>query len=63
MFRSYSDRGNTSIVKINAKTGTYAFVDNAHLEETDEVRFEKATKFSVMYIDQVDGAGKAFGIL
>ena len=51
VFRAYTDTDNTSIVKINAKTGAYAFLDNEHLETTDDVRFEKASKFTKLYID------------
>lgn len=51
VFRTYTDTDNTSIVKINAKTGTYAFLDNEYLENKDEVRFEKSSKFTKLYID------------
>ena len=62
VFRSFSDNGNTSLVKINTKTGTYAFADNEHLENTDELKFDKASKFTKMYIDNISGVEKEFGI-
>lgn len=60
VFRTFTSSGNTSMIKINAKTGTYAFADNKHLEDSDELRFEKSTKFSKLVIDS--GKEKAFGL-
>jgi len=60
VFRSFSDNGNTSLVMINAKSGTYAFADNKHLTDTDELKFDRPVKYSKLFIDK--GKEKAFGI-
>ena len=49
--RTYSDKGNTSLVRFNLKTGTYAFVDNKYLEDHDIVKFERMSKFSIFMLD------------
>ena len=50
VFRSSTDKS-TSIIKINAKTGTYGFVDNRHYQDTDEFKFEKASPYQRLIID------------
>lgn len=49
IFRSLSDNGHTAIVKINAKTGTYAFIDNDAYED-GKIVFDKMTKYSKLDI-------------
>ena len=51
VYRVASDKG-TSIVKFNFSTGTYAFLDNKYLEDTDEVRFDKAVKAKLIILDK-----------
>jgi len=54
VFKTSSGKNNESIAKIDIKKGTYAFVDNDHLEKTDEVRFEKMTAYSDVFLDDED---------
>lgn len=49
IFRSYTEKG-TNIVKINAKTGKYAFIDN-NAYENGVIKFERMTKYKELYID------------
>lgn len=51
VFKTSSGKGNESIAKIDIKKGTYAFMDNDHLEKTDEVRFEKMAAYSDVFLD------------
>lgn len=62
VYRTYSDRGNTSLIRLNAKTGTYAFIDNDHLEKTDEIKFDKAVRYARLVIDDNAKAKSAFGV-
>ena len=41
----------TNLIQLNVKTGTYAFADSKHLDNTDELKFEKKTKFNRLMID------------
>mgnify|MGYP000459925710 CR=1 FL=1 len=43
ILRSWSDQGNTSFIKVTEK-GTYAFADNDHLTDTDELKFDKPVR-------------------
>lgn len=61
MFRVHSSNG-TNVAFIDVKSGTYAFIDNVHYEATDEVKLQKKTKFSKLYIDGSVDARKAFGV-
>jgi hypothetical protein len=45
-------RNGTSIAKFDAKKGTYAFMDNEHLDNTDEARFEKMSPYSQLFVDE-----------
>lgn len=56
IFRSYTDKG-TNIVKVDAKSGKFAFVDNEKYEE-GEFKFERMTKYTELVID--DGCEKYF---
>jgi hypothetical protein len=60
VYRVYSDNGNTNIIKLNINSGTYAFINNDHYEKTDEIKFEKMTKFKQLFIDV--GKEKEFGV-
>lgn len=59
IYRSFTDKA-TNIIKINVRSGTYAFADSKWMEETDELRFEKSTKFKRLLIDA--GKEKEFGV-
>lgn len=59
-FRVFTDKG-TSLVNFNLEKGTYAFLDNAHYEETDNVRFERKAPYSKFIIDTIDMIKKDFG--
>lgn len=48
-FTVFSDHQN--LVRLNFETGTYAFVDNDHLLATDELQFQRATKFTEAWLD------------
>jgi hypothetical protein len=50
VFRTSSDK-ETSIIKIKSKTGTYSFMDNKYYENSDDVRFEKASAYKKLVID------------
>ena len=59
LYRTGEDLHNTtSIIKLNLKSGTYAFADNTHMEETDELKFEKMSPYTLLVID--DGMEKYF---
>jgi len=47
----HGSRVNTSLIKLNFKTGTYAFLDNKYLEDTDEIRFDKMVKAKKIVLD------------
>lgn len=57
VFRTSTDR-NTSIAKFDLKKGTYAFMDNQHLEDTDEIRFEKMSPYNELFLDKKEYASK-----
>lgn len=59
-FRVFTEKG-TSIVTFNLEKGTYAFLDNAHYEETDKLRFEKKSAFTKFFVDNKDLLKKDFG--
>ena len=50
IFRSYTDKG-TSIVKVDAKTGKYSFLDNEKYENDSKIKFERMAKAKVFMID------------
>ena len=49
IYRAYGEKG-TSIIKIDVKTGKYAFIDNKKYEDGD-IKFERMAKYSELYID------------
>ncbi len=51
IYRVATDK-NTSIAKIDFNRGTYAFVDNKHLTDTDEVKFDRMTKAKTIILDK-----------
>lgn len=61
LFRSFSDGGHTNIVKVNASKGTYAFMDSEHFASTDEIQFDKMTKYRDLFIDSEE-MKSAFGV-
>ena len=64
IFRSVGFHG-TNFVKINLKTGTYAFADNQYELETDKLKFDKMSKYNRLVVDNYKGDGrelKALGI-
>jgi hypothetical protein len=64
VFRTYTDgTGTTSIVKIDIKKGTYAFIDNKYYEETDKVKFEKMSPYKNLLIEKTELGFKAFNII
>jgi len=52
ILRSWSDRGNTNLVKVT-KTGMYGFADNEYEMEHDKLRFERLVKMrKIIYNDE-----------
>ena len=64
IFRSFSiGHGSsirTNLICMNATTGTYGFADSRHLDMTDELKFDKKTKFKRLVIDDNSKAKAAF---
>jgi len=54
LFRVLSDKGNTSIVKLNLVKGTFAFIDNEVLVSSDVVKFEKMSAYKQFWIDNTN---------
>ena len=50
VYRISSDRG-TTLAKIRTKTGMIAFANNSHLEETDELIFDRFSAYSELFVD------------
>lgn len=63
IFRTYSDSTNTTnIIKLNIKTGTYAFV-NSKSYENGTVKFDKMSKYRSLVIDNSSVAFEEFNII
>lgn len=63
VFRTYSDSTNTTnIVKLNIKTGTYAFVDSKSYEN-GTVKFDRMSKYRNLVIDNSSVAFEEFNII
>lgn len=63
VFRTYSDSTNTTnIIKLNIKTGTYAFVDSKSYEN-GIVEFDRMSKYRNLVIDNSDVAFDEFNII
>ena len=63
VFRTYSDSTNTTnIIKLNIKTGTYAFVDSRSYEN-GTVKFDRMSKYRSLVIDNSDVAFNEFNII
>jgi hypothetical protein len=61
LFRVATDQ-TTSIVRFNFKTGTVAWLDNEHLMDTDEIKFQKATPYSKVILTKDKRANKETGL-
>lgn len=61
VFRVATD-SNTSIVRFNFKTGTVAWLDNDHLLDTDEIKFQKATAYQKFILTKDDRSNKETGM-
>jgi hypothetical protein len=59
VYRVSSDKG-TNLVKFKLKKGTMHWFDNAKLEETDEIGWEKAVPYTLVMVDF--GKESEFGI-
>jgi len=63
VFRTYSDNTNTTnIIKLNIKTGTYAFIKSKSYED-GTVEFDRMSKYRSLTIDNSDVAFTEFNII
>jgi hypothetical protein len=61
--RTYSARTeSTSLVRFNLETGTYAFIDNEAYTE-GEIKFDRATRYRKLIIENTVDASVAFRIV
>ena len=63
VFRTYSCRTNTTnIIKLNIKTGTYAFIKSKSYED-GVVEFDRMSKYRSLTIDNSSAAFEEFNII
>lgn len=51
VFRTVSENGHQNVVKFRFDAGTYAFMDDRHLLDTDEIRWERFTPYTKVFVD------------
>lgn len=61
VFRVATDQS-TSIIKFNFATGTYAFLDNEYLLDTDKIKFQKFSPYTKFILTKDNRANKETGL-